>query len=80
MSFPADSNPTNVQARALLNNRAAAAGISNPGLSQDDFLAYVVSQLLVGTPAVFMSNLPTVDPAVAGQLWADTNVVKVSAG
>jgi len=25
-------------------------------------------------------NLPTTDPAVAGQLWADSGAVKVSAG
>jgi hypothetical protein len=30
--------------------------------------------------ATVILDLPTVDPAVAGQLWADTGTVKVSAG
>lgn len=29
---------------------------------------------------IIIANLPTSDPAVAGALWADTNVLKVSAG
>jgi hypothetical protein len=30
--------------------------------------------------SIFMANLPTSDPGVAGQLWADSGVVTVSAG
>lgn len=29
---------------------------------------------------VIMSNLPTTDPEVAGQLWSNSNVLTVSAG
>ena len=35
---------------------------------------------LTATGTVIFSNLPTSDPAVAGQLWADSGVVTVSAG
>ena len=36
--------------------------------------------LTVAGASVVMSALPTSDPSVAGQLWADTGVVTVSAG
>lgn len=29
---------------------------------------------------IYVSDLPTADPAVAGQLWSDAGVVTVSAG
>jgi hypothetical protein len=29
---------------------------------------------------IIIAGLPTTDPAVTGALWADTNVLKVSAG
>jgi len=32
------------------------------------------------TGAVIMTDLPTSDPVVAGQLWSDTGTLKVSAG
>jgi hypothetical protein len=38
-----------------------------------------VSYLAPGASTVIL-DLPTVDPEVAGQLWADTGTVKVSAG
>jgi hypothetical protein len=36
--------------------------------------------LFTGGGSVLLPNLPTADPAVAGQLWNDTGTLKVSAG
>jgi hypothetical protein len=35
---------------------------------------------LTTTGTVIMSNIPTSDPSVAGQLWANSGVLTVSAG
>tara|TARA_R110002126_G_scaffold150155_2_gene296290 strand:+ start:1526 stop:4240 length:2715 start_codon:yes stop_codon:yes gene_type:complete len=35
---------------------------------------------IVNTVKVLMPNLPTSDPSVAGQLWNDSNTLKISAG
>lgn len=45
----------------------------------DSFVAVgSLDQVFSGT--VTMSGLPTSDPSVAGELWANTGVVTVSAG
>ena len=38
------------------------------------------SSVTVSANQVVKLNLPTTDPQVAGQLWADSGAVKVSAG
>jgi len=40
----------------------------------------VATGTLSTTGAVIMTDLPTSDPVVAGQLWSDTGTLKVSAG
>lgn len=39
-----------------------------------------VSDLTVSASGVVILNLPTSDPAVAGQLWSSSGTVTVSAG
>ncbi len=36
--------------------------------------------LTLNAAAIVMSDLPTSDPSVAGQVWSNTNVLTVSAG
>ena len=43
----------------------------------DNFFA---GDVTIGGSAIVMSNLPTADPVVAGQLWNSTGTVRVSAG
>ena len=40
----------------------------------------ITGNLSVSGATIMMSNLPTIDPSNAGQLWNDGNTVKVSAG
>jgi hypothetical protein len=45
-----------------------------------DLLTYDGSNWVNNGSVIKMSNLPTSDPAVAGQLWNDSGTLKVSAG
>jgi hypothetical protein len=61
----------------------AAPVITNPNVADRSNSAWWVAPIGVGTVIpnpVFMSDLPTSDPAVAGQLWNDSGVVTESAG
>ena len=40
----------------------------------------VTGDLTVTGDVVMMANLPTSDPSNAGQLWNDSNTLKISAG
>ena len=40
----------------------------------------ITGDLQVNGIVITIANLPTSDPSVAGQLWANSNVVTVSAG
>lgn len=46
MSFPVLSAPTAIQAKNALSKAAIAAGLVNPGLSEIDFYAWILSELL----------------------------------
>lgn len=61
----------------------AAPVITNPNVADRSNSSWWVAPIGVGTVIpnpVFMSDLPTSDPAVAGQLWNDSGVVTESAG
>tara|TARA_R100001163_G_C4950090_1_gene118218 strand:- start:298 stop:462 length:165 start_codon:yes stop_codon:yes gene_type:complete len=45
-----------------------------------NFISRFKDKVFFETNTIYMSNLPTSDPGVAGQLWADSGVVKVSSG
>ncbi len=45
-----------------------------------DFISRFRNKVYFETDTINMSNLPTSDPGVAGQLWSDSGTVKVSAG
>ncbi len=53
---------------------------SGPVVSTNGFTGAVVATTVTSTGAVIMSNLPTSDPSVAGQLWSNSGVLTVSAG
>jgi len=71
---------------------ATLAGINqHEGLiNASDDLVKAIYQTLIGTLAptdinlasvkIIMSNIPTSDPGVAGQLWANSAVLTISAG
>jgi hypothetical protein len=58
--------------------------VPNPDVSQRSNQTFYTGPIQAdGTRLVqpiFVSDLPTADPAVAGQLWNDAGVVTVSAG
>lgn len=49
-------------------------------LGADTSVTSVTTTTLTTSGAVIMTGLPTSDPAVAGQLWANSGVLTVSAG
>lgn len=49
-------------------------------LSLSDLTATNQQKILMTPTGIFMPNLPTSDPGVAGQLWNDTNTLKISTG
>lgn len=57
--------------------------IANPNVAERHNSYWWTAPIGVGTVnpnPVFMSDLPTTDPLVAGQLWNNSNVVTESAG
>lgn len=61
----------------------AAPVITNPNVAQRHLSTYWVAPIGVGAVLpnpVFLSDLPTDDPHVAGQLWNSSGVVTESVG
>lgn len=61
----------------------AAPVVANPSVanrSDSKWWTAPIGVGTVGTNAVFLSDLPTADPLVAGQLWNNSGVVTQSAG
>lgn len=58
-------NASQEQVQGLID---ALTGVSNP------------TDIELASVSIIMSNLPTSDPSVTGQLWANSGVVTVSAG
>ena len=66
----------------------AKTTFSGPVQSNNGFIGSVTGDVagevaatdLSASGVVIFSNLPTSDPAVAGQLWSDAGVLTVSAG
>lgn len=59
------------------------ADVPNPNLAQRNNTQFWTAPMglsAVTESAVFISDLPTTDPAVVGQLYSDSQVVTVSAG
>lgn len=74
------TTPTPAKAAAIKTivaaNEAAAALQDNAKLSNTN--AFTGANSFAGTVA--MSAIPTSDPTVAGQLWANAGVLTISAG
>jgi len=61
----------------------AAPVITNPNVAQRSNSSWWVAPIGVGTVEsnpVYLSDLPTADPHVAGQIWNNSGVVTQSAG
>jgi len=61
----------------------AAPVVANPSVANRSASTWFAAPIGVGTVvanAVFLSDLPTADPHVAGQLWNSSGVVTQSAG
>jgi len=61
----------------------AAPVITNPNVAQRSSSSWWTAPIGVGTVEtnpVYLSDLPTADPHVAGQLWNNSGVVTQSAG
>jgi len=61
----------------------AAPVITNPNVAQRSNSSWWTAPIGVGTVEtnpVYLSDLPTADPHVAGQIWNNSGVVTQSAG
>ena len=45
-----------------------------------DFISRFRNKVYFETDTINMSNLPTSDPSVAGQLWSNSGVLTISSG
>ena len=76
-----DSTAIQVTDGMNVSGTLSADTIDTNTISSTDSTQVTVSDGLTVTGAVVMlSNLPTSDPGNAGQLWNDSNTLKVSAG
>jgi hypothetical protein len=61
----------------------ATTTFSGPVVSQNGFSGTTLTTtgtVTINGTEIIISDLPTSDPAVAGQLWSDSGVLTVSAG
>ena len=61
----------------------ATTKFSGPVVSQNGFSGTTLTTtgtVTINGTEIIISDLPTSDPAVAGQLWSDSGVLTVSAG
>jgi len=61
----------------------ATTTFSGPVVSQNGFSGTTLTTtgtVTINGTTIIISDLPTSDPSVAGQLWSDSGVLTVSAG